>query len=153
MYRSPPRSLPYDADTRYFHLPLEGLVSRREKGSSHANEETELLRPHELQEESESVSAKGKWSDFTCDEGSEEYNSKLMLKLSTAEPTMGFAHIYATSEDEDVCPKCLEEYTTENQKIIKKCSHHFHIGCIYEWMERSDNYPVCGNVMAFDETA
>ncbi|GFP89169.1 E3 ubiquitin-protein ligase at3g02290 [Phtheirospermum japonicum] len=122
LYRSPPRSLPYDADMRYFHLPLEGLVSRREKGSSHANEETELLRPHELHEESESVSAKGKWSDFTCDEGLEEYNSKLMLKLWTAEPTMGFAHIYATSEDEDVCPKCLEEYTTENPKIITKCS-------------------------------
>ncbi|GFP86480.1 E3 ubiquitin-protein ligase at3g02290 [Phtheirospermum japonicum] len=66
---------------------------------------------------------------------------------------MGFAHIYATSEEEDVCPKCLEEYTTENPKIITKCSHHFHIGCIYEWMERSDNCPICGNVMAFDETA
>ncbi|GFQ00320.1 E3 ubiquitin-protein ligase at3g02290 [Phtheirospermum japonicum] len=66
---------------------------------------------------------------------------------------MGFAHIYATSEDEDVCPKCLEEYTTENPEIITKCSHHFHIGCIYEWMERSDNCPVFGNVMAFDETA
>ncbi|GFQ03441.1 E3 ubiquitin-protein ligase at3g02290, partial [Phtheirospermum japonicum] len=123
VYHSPPRSLPYDADMRYFRLPREGLISRREKGSSHANEETELLRPNELHEESESVSAKGKWSDFTCDEGLEEYNSKLPLKLLTAEPTMGFAHIYATSEDEDVCLTCLEEYTTENPKIITKCSH------------------------------
>ncbi|KAL3640216.1 hypothetical protein CASFOL_011787 [Castilleja foliolosa] len=144
MYRSPPRPLPYDADTRYFRLPRDGLVSRREKGSSHANEETELLRAKELHEESESVSAKGKWSDFTCDEESEEYNSKLQLKLSKAEPATGFAHICYTSEDEDVCPTCLEEYTTENPKIITKCSHHFHLGCIYEWMERSDNCPVCG---------
>ncbi|KAL6507383.1 hypothetical protein OROMI_000562 [Orobanche minor] len=33
------------------------------------------------------------------------------------------------------------------------CSHHFHLGCIYEWMERSDDCPVCGKVMAFDDTA
>ncbi|CAI0454463.1 unnamed protein product [Linum tenue] len=35
---------------------------------------------------------------------------------------------------------------------MTKCSHHFHLGCIYEWMERSDSCPVCGKVMAFDET-
>ncbi|KAK6128782.1 hypothetical protein DH2020_037488 [Rehmannia glutinosa] len=149
MYRSPPRPLPYDADPRYFRLQRDGLVSRREKGSSHSHEETEPLRPSELDEESESVSTKSKWNDFTCEEASKEYNSKSSLKiLSKAEPTTGFAHIYATSEDEDVCPTCLEEYTTENPKIITKCSHHFHLGCIYEWMERSDNCPVCGKVMS-----
>jgi hypothetical protein len=41
----------------------------------------------------------------------------------------------------------LAEYTKENPKIITKCSHHFHLGCIYEWMERSDNCPVCGKVI------
>lgn len=40
----------------------------------------------------------------------------------------------------------LAEYTSENPKIVTKCSHHFHLGCIYEWMERSDNCPVCGKV-------
>ncbi|GFP93277.1 E3 ubiquitin-protein ligase at3g02290, partial [Phtheirospermum japonicum] len=55
--------------------------------------------------------------------------------------------------DENVCQTCLEEYTTENSKIITKCSHHFHLSCIYEWMERSDYSPVYGKVMAFDETA
>ncbi|KAG8384571.1 hypothetical protein BUALT_Bualt04G0131600 [Buddleja alternifolia] len=100
MYRSPPRPLPYDADPRYVRLQQrDGLVSRREKGSSHLHEETEPLRKNEVDEESESF-----------------------------------------------------EYTTENPKIITKCSHHFHLGCIYEWMERSDNCPVCGKVMAFDET-
>jgi len=41
----------------------------------------------------------------------------------------------------------LAEYTKENPKIMTKCSHHFHLGCIYEWMERSDNCPVCGKVI------
>ncbi|PIN06363.1 putative E3 ubiquitin ligase [Handroanthus impetiginosus] len=152
MYRSPPRPLPYDADPRYFRLQRDGLFSRREKGSSHSHEETEPLRTSEVDEESESVSNKSKWNKFTCEDSSKEHNSKSSLKLSTAKPTAGFAHIYTSSEDEDVCPTCLEEYTTENPKIVTKCSHHFHLGCIYEWMERSDNCPVCGKVMAFDET-
>lgn len=42
-------------------------------------------------------------------------------------------------------PSCAE-YTPENPKIMTKCSHHFHLGCIYEWMERSDSCPVCGKV-------
>ncbi|KAI3452177.1 hypothetical protein Pfo_008842 [Paulownia fortunei] len=151
IYRSPPRPLPYDADPRYFRLQ-RGLVSRREKGSSHSHEETEPLRTGEVDEQSESFNTKNKWNEFTCEEESKEYNSKSSLKLSTAKTTTGFAHIFTSSEDEDVCPTCLEEYTTENPKIITKCSHHFHLGCIYEWMERSDNCPVCGKVMAFDET-
>ncbi|KAG8366976.1 hypothetical protein BUALT_Bualt16G0024400 [Buddleja alternifolia] len=144
MYRSPPRPLPYDADPRY-------LRSRREKGSSQSHEETEPLRTNEANEESEYVSNKKKWID-TCEEGSKEYSSKSSLKLSTAKMAPGYAHIYTSSEDEDVCPTCLEDYTSENPKIVTKCSHHFHLGCIYEWMERSDNCPVCGKVMAFDET-
>ncbi|KAK4477541.1 hypothetical protein RD792_016770 [Penstemon davidsonii] len=146
MYRSPPRPLPYDADPRYFRLQRDGLVSRREKGSSHSHEETEPLRTSEVDEESEPLSNKNKWNEFTYDEGSKEYNSKASLKLSTAKGASGFAHIYTSNEDEDVCPTCLEEYTTENPKIVTKCSHHFHLGCIYEWMERSDNCPVCGKV-------
>ncbi|KAL0461557.1 UNVERIFIED_CONTAM: E3 ubiquitin-protein ligase [Sesamum latifolium] len=108
MYRSPPRPLPYDADPRYFRLQRDGLVSRREKGSSHSHEETEPLRTAEAEEESESVSSKNKWNKFTCEEESKEFNSRSSLKLSTAKPTTGFAHIYTSSEDEDVCPTCLE---------------------------------------------
>ncbi|KAH9707893.1 E3 ubiquitin-protein ligase [Citrus sinensis] len=55
-------------------------------------------------------------------------------------------------EDEDVCPTCLEEYTLENPKIVTQCRHHYHLSCIYEWMERSPTCPVCSKVMVFDET-
>lgn len=38
------------------------------------------------------------------------------------------------------------EYTPENPKITTRCSHHFHLGCIYEWLERSESCPICGKV-------
>ncbi|KAK4409805.1 E3 ubiquitin-protein ligase [Sesamum angolense] len=123
MYRSPPRPLPYDADPRYFRLQRDGLVSRREKGSSHSHEETEPLRTAEVEEESESVSSKNKWNKFTCEEESKEFNSRSSLKLSTAKPTTGFAHIYTSSEDEDVCPTCLEggilKYNFTSDRTLK----------------------------------
>ncbi|KAL8117282.1 hypothetical protein AgCh_015258 [Apium graveolens] len=148
MYRSPPRPLPYDADTRYFRLQRDGLVSRREKGTSHSQEESNPLRMSDSDADSEPLVAANKWNESTCEEGSKEYDPKSAVRLSMGRMSAtGFAHIYSSSEDEDVCPTCLEEYTTENPKIITKCSHHYHLGCIYEWMERSDSCPVCGTVL------
>ncbi|KAK8466185.1 hypothetical protein PHAVU_008G026500 [Phaseolus vulgaris] len=149
IYRSPPRPLPYDADPRFFRSQRDGLVSRREKGSSHLNEESEPLRG-DGDADSESLNLGGKWND-TSEDGSKEYR-KSSVRLSSAKLTTGAGVVYSSSEEEDVCPTCLEEYTEENPKIVTNCSHHFHLGCIYEWMERSDNCPVCGKVMVFDET-
>lgn len=153
MYRSPPRPLPYDADPRYFRSQRDGLVSRREKGSSHSNEESQPLRSDvDGDPEPESLNSGNKWNECAGEDGSKEYRPKSSLRLSSAKPTTGVGLVYSSSEEEDVCPTCLEEYTEENPKIVTKCSHHFHLGCIYEWMERSDNCPVCGKVMVFDET-
>ncbi|XP_051151486.1 probable E3 ubiquitin-protein ligase RHB1A [Andrographis paniculata] len=52
-------------------------------------------------------------------------------------------------DEEDICPTCFEEYDEENPKIIAKCDHHFHLGCILEWMERSDTCPMCDQKMVF----
>ncbi|XP_059641594.1 probable E3 ubiquitin-protein ligase RHB1A [Cornus florida] len=57
--------------------------------------------------------------------------------------------VSAQEEEEDVCPTCLEEYDAENPKIITKCEHHFHLSCIFEWMERSNTCPVCDQEMIF----
>ncbi|KAF7822367.1 E3 ubiquitin-protein ligase [Senna tora] len=146
MYRSPPRPLPYDADPRYFLSQRDGLVSRREKGSSHLNEESQPLRS-DLDVDSDSLNI-DKWNESACENGSKEYRSKSSLRLSSGKYTTGAGLVSALPEEEDVCPTCLEEYTEENPKIMTKCSHHFHLGCIYEWMERSENCPVCGKPVA-----
>ncbi|KAF6140069.1 hypothetical protein GIB67_001810 [Kingdonia uniflora] len=145
MYRSPPRPLPYDADPRCFR------PSKREKGSSHSHEEREPLRRDIDNAHVETISTGKQWN------GSDVVRSKECLsgssvKLSLPAVSDGVAYVYSSSEDEDVCPTCLEEYTPENPKIMTKCYHHYHLGCIYEWMERSETCPVCGKVMEFDET-
>ena len=105
MYRSPPRPLPYDAD-RFFRSQRDGLVSRREKGSSHLNEESEPLRG-DVDADSESLNSAGKWND-TSEDGSKEYRSKSTVRLSSAKLTTGAGVVYSSSEEEDVCPTCLE---------------------------------------------
>lgn len=107
MYHPPPRPLPYNADPRYSHLQRDGLVSRREKGSSHLHEETEPLRS-EADLDSESLSSGDKWNESTGEEGLKESHTKSSMKISTEKPMTGFSHIYSSPEDEDVCPTCLE---------------------------------------------
>ncbi|XVF85777.1 hypothetical protein PTKIN_Ptkin17bG0144700 [Pterospermum kingtungense] len=59
--------------------------------------------------------------------------------------------MFSVEDEEDVCPTCLEEYITENPKIVLQCSHTYHLSCIYEWMERSEKCPICDKMMIFDE--
>ncbi|CAN0884437.1 Probable E3 ubiquitin-protein ligase RHB1A [Linum grandiflorum] len=57
------------------------------------------------------------------------------------------------TEEDDVCPICLEEYDSENPKLITKCEHHFHLPCILEWLERSDTCPICDQEIGLDHTS
>lgn len=107
LYRSPPRPLPYDAEPRYFRSQRDGLVSRRDKSSSHSNEETEPLRS-DVEVDPESLNSGDKWNGCAGDDGSKECRSKSALKISSAKYTTGVGLIYASSEEEDVCPTCLE---------------------------------------------
>ncbi|XP_028782921.1 E3 ubiquitin-protein ligase At3g02290 [Neltuma alba] len=150
MYHSPPRPLPYDVDPRHFRS-RDLFASRHDKGSSHLNEESEPLTG-DIDGDQESLNSGGKCNESSCENASKEYKSKSSVRLSSAKYTTGAGLAYASSEEEDVCPTCLEEYTEENPRILTKCNHHFHLSCIYEWMERSESCPVCGKVMVFDET-
>lgn len=87
-----------------------------------------------------------------CDRGSKECRPESPKKNYSSMMVTGVQYEVSSSEDEDVCPTCLEEYTPENPKILTKCSHHYHLSCIYEWQERSEKCPVCGKLMEFEET-
>lgn len=37
-------------------------------------------------------------------------------------------------------------YTYENPKLTAECSHHFHLPCILEWQQQSEECPICTRV-------
>ncbi|THU59710.1 hypothetical protein C4D60_Mb07t04910 [Musa balbisiana] len=141
-----PRPLPYEADPRYAR---EGLISRREKSMSHLQEDLQTLRRNGSSSAVETLAAVRKRIAET-EAGQKLTHAESEKNLAAKTRDTGF--VFTTSEDEDVCPTCLEEYSSENPKIVAKCSHHFHLSCIYEWMERSDSCPVCGKEMEFCES-
>jgi hypothetical protein len=38
----------------------------------------------------------------------------------------------------------------DNPKVFTRCGHHFHMPCIYEWLERKDTCPMCESKMVFE---
>ncbi|CAN8325686.1 unnamed protein product [Cochlearia groenlandica] len=52
----------------------------------------------------------------------------------------------------DECPICLEEYESENPRLLTKCGHDYHLACILEWMERSEACPVCDKELVLNES-
>ncbi|KAL5221120.1 hypothetical protein ABZP36_025833 [Zizania latifolia] len=140
----------YDTDPRYVRVQREGLVSRREKSINLTQEESLALRRNGSSSGIEHLASQKKWISTEPEGEYEVHLSESTKSLSSKSHNSSFAVV--TSEDEDVCPTCLEEYTPDNPKIVAKCSHHFHLSCIYEWMERSDACPICGKEMEFCES-
>lgn len=31
----------------------------------------------------------------------------------------------------------------DNPKMWTACGHHYHVPCLYEWLERKDTCPIC----------
>ncbi|XP_058102851.1 E3 ubiquitin-protein ligase At3g02290-like isoform X2 [Magnolia sinica] len=142
-YHSVPRPAPYESDPRYSRLQRDGLVSRREKSLSHFQEESQPLRRNSSSSGVEHLGVGKKRNGLEFEGESKAGRAESSEKTLSAKASQGVAYILS-SEDEDVCPTCLDEYTPENPKIMTRCSHHFHLSCIYEWMERSESCPLCG---------
>ncbi|KAL5979699.1 hypothetical protein ACLOJK_019610 [Asimina triloba] len=139
-FHSVPRPTPHEADPRYSRLQRDGLFSRREKSLSHLQEESLPLRRSSSSSGVEHLGGSKKWNGVDFEGETKSGRSESLEKISS-KASQGVGLL---SEDEDVCPTCLDEYTPENPKIVTRCAHHFHLGCIYEWMERSDSCPLCG---------
>ncbi|KAG9441367.1 hypothetical protein H6P81_017221 [Aristolochia fimbriata] len=141
-YRPPPAPLPYDTDLGPQHQTMSGrLDSAGDKDAQSAREtlsgcSLESLLASEDLKESDPKSK-------TAPPGTP--------KVSELEPSKGNESIVPATNEEDVCPTCLEEYDEENPRILTKCEHHFHLACILEWMERSDTCPICDQEMVIDQ--
>lgn len=101
-YQSPPRPIPYD-DPR-FSRPHHGVMSNN-KFLSHYHEEPESCRSSNVCEtESSRMDSKSK-SDF--DSRSKFCIPESSLK-NTADARKEATYLFPSSEEEDVCPTCLE---------------------------------------------
>lgn len=151
-YRAPPRPLPYDMDPRYLRLQRDGLVSRRDKTGSHLHGESEPLRRTNSDGDGEPLTTLQSWNGADYEDQGQGYQPESPGKRQTLKAMMRIESSLSLMGDEDVCPTCLDGYNTENPKIPTQCGHHFHLGCIYEWNERSKNCPVCDKEMVFSES-
>lgn len=111
---------------------------RHAKGSFHSRVEPEMVHETNVQ-------------PIPSEEGSKKCHPEIPLMVALDKVKSKVNTI--SEDDEDVCPICLEEYTSENPRIVTKCSHHYHLSCIYEWNERSETCPVCSKLMVFEEMA
>ncbi|KAJ7010192.1 E3 ubiquitin-protein ligase At3g02290 [Populus alba] len=144
------RPLPYDTDQRYARLQRYGLVSR--KSMTHFQEESQPLRRNMSSSAVESLGFGRRRNGIDSEDDNKLGYSELSDKSLATKVAYGLTYVQPSSEDEDACPTCLDEYTPENPKITTRCSHHFHLGCIYEWLERSESCPICGKEMEFCES-
>ncbi|KAK6281017.1 hypothetical protein POUND7_014842 [Theobroma cacao] len=134
---TPPRPLHFAADATRPSQQQDGQVRE------HKNNQVIDL---------EHASKGNESAELKCEGISTACCSEPQLKFSSEKSEAEVARACEESED-DVCPTCLEEYIPDNPRIVLRCSHSYHLGCIYEWMERSENCPICGMVMEFHEAA
>ncbi|KAL9434467.1 hypothetical protein AB3S75_029163 [Citrus x aurantiifolia] len=147
-YRPPPAPTPFDANVRHPQTPpvVQEICSNK---SDPSVQTTPVLVQDTLGGNSQETSSK--CDDLKEPESKTVANVELeSTKELEVELSKSVHHVVAVIEEEDVCPTCLEEYDAENPRIITKCEHHFHLACIFEWMERSDTCPVCNQEMIFD---
>ncbi|XP_006650290.1 E3 ubiquitin-protein ligase At3g02290-like [Oryza brachyantha] len=136
-FRCPPMPLHYD-DPQFSHQTEHQPLVGHDKASTTSDESGSLEESKNVDSISNSIAVKD-------NESSVKYHSG---GLDIAE-----AQVNDPVDFEDECPICLEEYHYENPKITLQCNHNYHLGCIYEWMERSQTCPVCAKVMLFQEDA
>ncbi|XP_039052081.1 probable E3 ubiquitin-protein ligase RHB1A isoform X2 [Hibiscus syriacus] len=136
-YQSPPAPVPFDAALGHPQTPSASQGNHNSK-----RDEAVPFSPQKTSIKSDDA------KELDCKAQATTGNESSMgLEVELSKPV---EPIVSTKEEEDCCPTCLEEYDTENPKIITKCEHHFHLACILEWMERSETCPVCDKEMIFD---
>ncbi|KAJ3675559.1 hypothetical protein LUZ60_004601 [Juncus effusus] len=128
-------------------LPYNDPIFRMTRGARQLAEEDET---EPLREEGNRIES-DKWGPV-CYTSYDLKGNNVNGNSKMKDYCKGGEYYFGSSDDEDVCPTCLDEYTEDNPKIVMQCSHDFHLGCIYEWMERSEACPVCGKRMVFSES-
>lgn len=101
------RPLAYDTDQRYSRLQRDGLVSRRDKSLTHLHEDSQLRR-NMSSSGVESLGFGKKWNGVDTEEDCKVCHSESSEKALATKVAFGLTYTQPSSEDEDVCPTCLD---------------------------------------------
>ncbi|CAI0476107.1 unnamed protein product [Linum tenue] len=146
-YRPPPTPMPFDVVIGRPQTPPGAQETCDNKSDG-------TLQTANSDSVQESASAGTQDASVKCDDVKDSDKTKAGLEIEPVEELeveiTKPVEPFVPPTEEDCCPTCLEEYDDENPRIITKCEHHFHLACIFEWMERSDTCPVCDKEMIFD---
>ncbi|GLJ42012.1 hypothetical protein SUGI_0869890 [Cryptomeria japonica] len=146
-YRAPPTPLPYDADVRYVRTVCDGLGVRNDRSGPIQGRDLQNISGNTDEGEGEALAA---FKNLKCAEFKNQGINDKPSSIETCQASK-LSEMVILTDEEDTCPTCLEGYDKDNPRIITKCDHHFHLACILEWMERSDNCPICDQEMIFNE--
>ncbi len=83
-----------------------------------------------------------KW-EFRCGCVAESTHQRCKLRKVNRLPT---CHVHAPT-----CPICLVSLSRNDDAAELSCGHRYHTSCISNWMDRSDQCPMCrGNIRSRD---
>ncbi|KAG6479587.1 RING-H2 finger protein ATL67-like isoform X1 [Zingiber officinale] len=122
------------------------LLSNDPRGSHSQRQNEDLVSGHAVIPEGVQKSVSIRYEKGTNTQPDPNYENGSISGSSQMLP-----YLYLSSDVEDSCPICLEDYTIENPRSTLQCAHQFHLCCIYEWMERSHACPFCSKIMLFKE--
>lgn len=106
-YELVPRPPQYDTDQRYSHLQREGLVLRHEKSLNHLQEKMQVLRRNGSSSAMEHLGY-GSKQNAADSEGGHKTSHPEKEKTLTIKSSFGLNYAASASDEEDVCPTCLE---------------------------------------------
>ncbi|XP_042450109.1 probable E3 ubiquitin-protein ligase RHB1A [Zingiber officinale] len=132
-YQSPPAPLPYDTS-----LESQSTLPGDVEIGGNKTDQTPILNSRTTGQNNDCFETSDCKKKTDSEKNSPKINEDEISKPATI------------SDEEDVCPICLEDYDAENPRISTKCEHHFHLSCILEWMERSDTCAICDQIMMID---
>lgn len=81
--------------------------------------------------------------DHPCQPVHRRQGSKLHHSRNPSDVCPRVAVIATQEEEENVCSICLDEFCDEDPIAETQCGHGYHLQCIMQWAQRSQECPLC----------
>lgn len=83
--------------------------------------------------------------------GQEQGSSSTVPKQPNESIELSRRAVPEVQQDPDVCSICLDEFTADDPSNSTQCGHMFHLQCIMQWAQRSQECPMCFKALRLQE--